>query len=240
MKKLLLIILILFSIVNISAQDAITIDQNGNVLFKLIDKTAPVDLKSAATPFDLSSYATVEKIGFRFRVSWFDGDGTNQFTFADSTPSYTIDNIAAAEWVGQGTGHLDLVYEGENNFEVINAGEVWDSDGLLFSDYKTFNKCLNGVVYGSGKAINVTTNSAIGNLFGNVSGTMHYTHSLQSFPISLVRVNTISVDSNARSSGYTNVTADTFLFTAYHEISSPISGCWQYEGRWTLSTPRKF
>ena len=246
MKKLLLIILILFSIINISAQDAITIDQNGNVLFKLIDKTASVDLKSTATPFDLSSYATVEKIGFRFRVSWFDGDGTNQFTFAESTPAYAIDNIPATEWIGHGIGHLDLVYDGENNFEVINAGEVWDLDGGKFAS-KTFEKDIDGSFQQIVTKVEaLTLNIQRGNL---------YTHNGERNPISFAIPFKIKVSQNVSFilqddfdgypfGSYRNDTLeDTELYRMF--LQGAYTTTLSYKevftafGRWTIEYPRK-
>ena len=162
--KLIFLILVIAAIPMLNAQDALSIDEDGNVkiteqlYYKQIETLQDSNLTGEAIPFDLSLYNTEAHIGFRFRVCWFNGDGTNAFTFAD-TAVITIDGIDVNEWVGQGTGHLDFVYTGGNNFEVINAGEVWDSDAGKYSG--SWFKYLSGNANAtSGRATTLNTSGA--------------------------------------------------------------------------------
>jgi hypothetical protein len=77
------------------------------------------------------------------RYSWYDGDGTFTFSFT-GTAGITIDGIASSEYVGEGTGHLDLFVVSASVCITINRGEIWDSDGGNFSG-ETFEKYLTGI-----------------------------------------------------------------------------------------------
>ena len=146
--KIIILLFLISSIFNLSAQEALTIDDNGNVHYKQIKTVKSADISAADDSYDISQYASETKIGFRFRVTWVGGNGDFTFTFEPSI-DITIDNIPASGWIGQGVGHLDLVYTGDNYFEVINAGEVWDSDGGMFSG--SWKKDLLGDLHLRGK-----------------------------------------------------------------------------------------
>lgn len=98
------------------------------------------DISASNTTFDLTEVNSYP-IGYKFRISWYDGDGSNTLSFTDN--GETIDGVSVADWIGDGTGHLDLIKLDDLEFETRNSGEIWDSDGGNFTG--TFEKKLNGI-----------------------------------------------------------------------------------------------
>lgn len=81
--------------------------------------------------------------GQPFLISWYDGDGTYTHTIT-SAGAETINGVVFSEWIGQGVGYWKLVQTADGVFELLNDGEIWDSDGGNFNG--TWEKSLTGVL----------------------------------------------------------------------------------------------
>jgi len=106
------------------------------------------DISTAPTSITLASAFSSLVVGGKIRYSWSGGDGTHTFSWSDGA-SYTFSGITADKYIGQGTGHLDIVKTATTTGNIVNAGEIWDSDGGNISDSgnfidQTFKKFLNG------------------------------------------------------------------------------------------------
>lgn len=128
-------------------------------LAQSISSEGDFDISAANETYDLDT-AVAGGTGFTFRVSWSGGDGTYTFSF-DNTSGRTIDGIAASEYVGEGTGHLDLVFNGSNTFQTINRGEIWDSkrNNTAVNTWN-FEKHLNGSMFQWGWTFDQGTGSS--------------------------------------------------------------------------------
>lgn len=184
------------------------------------------DISASNQTYDLTDVRSYPA-GYVFRVSWYDGDGSNTFSFTGGGSS-TINNIAYTEWVGEGTGHLDLRYLGSDKFEVINSGEVWDCDGGNFAS-ESWEKHLSGVL--------------IQRAFGD---TITGAPTALTFSIAYASSSN-QVDARSKSFGnrvafVTAITTTGFNITVYNAATGATDGSgtvdWDATGRWTTSYPR--
>lgn len=173
-------------------------------------------------------------IGFPFRIAWHSGDGSNTHAFTGYTAE-TIDGIAATQYTGNGTGHLDLVRKASGTFETINAGEIWDSDGGNFTD-RTFEKQLSGKMR---QTAGVNKNDGL-------TTAQTFTHALT---FASVQEGDIQQDSasNTSMSQFDNLVS---TYTASFAVAIIAIGAGtavsvtrhctaSFDGRWTTSYPRR-
>jgi hypothetical protein len=181
------------------------------------------DIGSGNETFDLDT-ATV---GGAFRVSWSGGDGTYNFQF-DNSSGKTIDGIAAASYIGQGMGHLDLYCVNASTFITLNRGEIWDSDGGGWSGYH-WEKYLQGIL---------TQERLL--VASSLDG-------VQTLPLEYPDTNyTVNIGvykdiANARIGLWYNISTTTFevfIIKSDNGTAADSGGCWQSKGRWTTSYPR--
>lgn len=152
------------------------------------------DFDIANTESDKSyniSLITALDAGSRRRVSWLNGDGTYNFSFT-GTSGIFIDGISAAQYVGQGVGHLDFEVIDSTHLQTVNSGEIWDSDGGKFGSDQ-FQKSLTGIINYTYQFGTIAVTSAVA-AAGYRSNTQTWT--LPVDPVSLHNISIIGNPSN--------------------------------------------
>lgn len=211
---------------------------NSNTLPSLGD----YDISAGDTTEDLAIINSYP-IGYKFRVSWYDGDGSNTFSFTDN--SETIDGAGIAQYIGEGTGHLDLLKTGAGGeYITINRGEIWDSDGGNFTN-QHFEKRLDGSLFQTRKipetSYAITTGTGV--LYNSaIQAAQNYPVTAAQLDITSITCMSSTLKSVFVGSSTTNATASAWqpfvLVYGGSAGSVSITVFMTMNGRWTTSYPR--
>lgn len=176
----------------------------------------------------------------RFRVSWHSGDGSHTFAFSD-TSGITLNGIALAGWVGQGTGHLDIMQVTPTEWQTFSV-DIWDSDGGDFTG--TFEKRITGVLY---QGAEVATSTVVGQSTTTFTWTFPIQYaetSSQRFATNQVNTHGDATFANSRADAATGASQSDRVF----RVISGTGGNWGVttalafsivsQGRWTTLYPR--
>lgn len=192
------------------------------------------DISTADATYNMATI-NAYPVGYRGRISWHSGDGSNDFQFVDSSASITLDGVDITDWVGDGTGHLDIVKTATNTWETLNDG-VWDSDGGNFNSGNTeWSKYIDGTL----EQRYPTTPSITSNSF--------YTWTFDiPFVGNLPMCNGNPTSRNAATIAFGSSGTDTRGLTSIQVEMININGggnptpaTIEAKGRWTTSYPRK-
>lgn len=107
------------------------------------DEDAALDISASNQTYDLT-IPRGQPQDYEFIVRFTGGDGSNTFSFTNDGGA-TINNIAASEFIGRGTGCLHIRWDkANNNLKVLNY--VWDRDAGNFGSSDTFKKNIDGTL----------------------------------------------------------------------------------------------
>jgi hypothetical protein len=199
------------------------------------------DISSADSTYDLANVDS-KSTGYKFKVSWHSGDGSNTFSFVGTTE--TIDGVLYDQYIGYGTGILILEKTGDKTFQNIGP-DIWDSDGGNFTG--TFEKHLSGLINETRpEDKNPGGSSASGSIYRSTNdfGDLSYPVSLAvliSDNMEIVTPNSSSQWCGRKATNNATLTnwATYYILDSGTFTTTTISVVYKVTGRWTTTYPRR-